>query len=150
MLGTHLKIMTTKNNKNVQDLMKRLITHSKSANALNEKVTNLIIEDMITLYKQNCEAYGPGIMVFNVVDPSRSNFTTLEDFKNDIAIAEENCEDDLATFLQRSVQVAEKCYQTQKAVVLLTDGYDLKLFAVDLEEAVSNINNLFNRAIFEL
>jgi len=139
-----------KNNKNVQDLMKRLITHSKNANSLNEKVTNLIIEDIITLYKQNCDAYGSGIMVFNVLDPSRSNFTTIEDFKNDIAIAEENCEDDLARFLQKSVQIAEKCYKSEKAVVLLTDGYDLKLFAVDLEEAVSNINNLFNRALFEL
>lgn len=131
-------------------MMKRLLTHSRSANALNEKITNLIIEDMIELYKQNCEALGPGIMVFNVADPDRSNFTTVEDFKNDVAIAEENCEDGLASFLQKSAELGEKFYQSEKAVVLLTNGFDLKLFVVDLEEAVSNINTLFNRAVFEL
>jgi hypothetical protein len=64
MLGAVLKIMTTINNDKVKQLMKKLITHSQSSNALNERITNLIIEDIITLYKQHCEAHGAGVLVF--------------------------------------------------------------------------------------
>jgi len=141
--------MTQKKNKNVQQLMKRLITHSQSANALNEKVTALIIEDIITLYKQNCEALGPGVLVFVPTEPARSNFTTLRELKNDRAVAEENCEKDLAMFLSKTEEIIEKIADTDKAAILLTDGYDLKLFVINIDQAVENINSLFNSAIVE-
>jgi hypothetical protein len=149
MLGAVLKIMTTINNDKVKQLMKKLITHSQSSNALNERITNLIIEDIITLYKQHCEAHGAGVLVFCPSNPSRSNFTTARDLLNDRAVAEENCEDDLALFLSKAAEIAQKIKGSEKAAILMTGGDDLKLFVLDLEQAVDNIKNLFQRAIFE-
>lgn len=148
-LGAALKIMTTNNNKKVKQLMRKLISHSQSSNALNERITNLILEDIITIYKQHCEARGPGVLVFCPADPDRSNFTTAKDLLNDRAVAEENCEDDLAIFLGKSAEIAAKINGSDKAAILMTDGTDLKLFVLDLEQAVDNVKNLFQRAVFE-
>lgn len=149
MLGAVLKIMTTTNNEKVKQLMKKLISHSQSSNALNERITNLILEDIITIYKQHCETHGAGVLVFCPTAPDRSNFTTAKDLLNDRAVAEENCEDDLAIFLGKAAEIAEKIRGSEKAAILMTDGADLKLFVLDLEQAVDNIKNLFQRAIFE-
>lgn len=149
MLGALLKIMTKINNDKVKQLMKRLITHSQSSNALNERITNLILEDIITLYKQHCEAHGAGVLVFCPGDPSRSNFTTTRDLLNDRAVAEENCEKELSVFLGKAAEICEKINGTEKAAILMAEGSDLKLFVLDLEQAVDNIGNIFKRAIFE-
>ena len=141
--------MTTTNNEKVKQLMKKLISHSQSSNALNERITNLILEDIITIYKQHCDAHGAGVLVFCPSMPDRSNFTTAKDLLNDRAVAEENCEDDLALFLGKAAEVAEKIRGSDKAAILMTDGADLKLFVLDLEQAVDNIKNLFQRAVFE-
>jgi hypothetical protein len=78
-----------------------------------------------------------------------SNFTTARDLLNDRAVAEENCEDDLALFLSKAAEIAQKIKGSEKAAILMTGGDDLKLFVLDLEQAVDNIKNLFQRAIFE-
>jgi hypothetical protein len=68
---------------------------------------------------------------------------------NDRAVAEENLEKELSTFLGKAAEIAEKINGTEKAAILMAEGTDLKLFVLDLQQAVDNIGDLFKRAIFE-
>ncbi len=144
MLGLISKIMSRKT-----QLIKHLFAGGDEVKRkMGMNVAQVILEDMVTLYREYYLAKGAGMLVFNMDAPGQSKYVTVTDIRADMAVAEEMCDDETAAFLQRALNIIEKEEENNTAVVMLVEdqGSSLQIHVLDLEEAAETIKDIADDA----
>lgn len=72
------------------DLVKTLFKGDEKERMISAGVVRTILADMIKLYFEHKAAVGKGVLVFNPVQPELSNYLTVKDLDNDLAVAQES------------------------------------------------------------
>jgi hypothetical protein len=71
-------------------------------------VVRTILADMIKLYFEHKTAVGKGVLVFNPVQPELSNYLTVKDLENDLAVAQESMNRELEELFELIIKVIQK------------------------------------------
>jgi hypothetical protein len=140
MLGLISKIMSRKN-----QLIKHLFGGGDEVKRkMSKGIAQVILEDMITLYREYYMASGAGILVFNMDQPGQSRYITMADILADKAVAEEMLDEETAAFLAKAANIVEKEEDRNTAVIMLVESgcTNLQVHVIDLEEAADAIEQI--------
>lgn len=140
MLGLISKIMSRKN-----QLIKHLFGGGDEVKRkMSKGIAQVILEDMITLYREYYMASGAGILVFNMDQPGQSRYITMADILADKAVAEEMLDEETAAFLAKAADIVEKEEDRNTAVIMLVESgcTNLQVHVIDLEEAADAIEQI--------
>lgn len=111
---------------------------------MSKGIAQVILEDMITLYREYYMASGAGILVFNMDQPGQSRYITMADILADKAVAEEMLDKETAAFLAKAANIVEKEEDRNTAVIMLVESgcTNLQVHVIDLEEAADAIEQI--------
>jgi len=111
---------------------------------MSKGIAQVILEDMITLYREYYMASGAGILVFNMDQPGQSRYITMADILADKAVAEEMLDEETAAFLAKAANIVEKEEDRNTAVIMLVESgcTNLQVHVIDLEEAADAIEQI--------
>ena len=144
MLGQISKIMSRKS-----QLIKHLFGGGDEVKRkMSKGIAQVILEDMITLYREYYMASGAGSLVFNMDQPGQSRYITMADILADKAVAEEMCDEETAAFLATAANIVEKEEDNNTAVIMLVESgcTNLQIHVVELEEAAEAIDEIAENA----
>ena len=115
---------------------------------MSKGIAQVILEDMITLYREYYMASGAGILVFNMDQPGQSRYITMADILADKAVAEEMCDEETAAFLATAANIVEKEEDNNTAVIMLVESgcTNLQIHVIELEEAAEAIDEIAKNA----
>lgn len=113
-------------------------------NRIAKNAMKVLISDIATLSSEFQTAKGDGALFFNPSDPNRSQYLTLKDIQNDIALAEELCDSNTANFLKKLINMVQKDDNKKNPVVVMVDYNGLSAHKLDLNSLDERIEGLIN------
>lgn len=141
-LGQVLKAMKDATKK----MINSLFGGSEFKNKMAMNTAQMIVEDMLTLYKEYKAATGLGVLVFNGTNTLDSSWMTLADLKADVAVAEEFNDDKTASFLKRCVNACESEADNDVGIIMMVTKDALNLHIIDLEKAADALKEIAENA----
>jgi hypothetical protein len=127
---------------NLKSFGQKLFGKSEVQNRISKSALKVIFGDVCTLYAEFKKAKGYGALFFNPFNPEKSTYLTLPEIRNDIALAEELCDEETAKFLKILSKVVDKEADSENSIVVLVDNKKLALFTMDLNEINKHIDEI--------
>jgi hypothetical protein len=131
-----------------QDLVKTLFKGEEKERMISAGVVRTILADMIKLYFEHKTAVGKGVLVFNPVQPELSNYLTVKDLENDLAVAQESMNRELEELFELIIKVIQKEDDNELALIAMIQDSEVAVHLIDPVEANKNIDELSNGIIF--
>lgn len=131
-----------------QDLVKTLFKGEEKERMISAGVVRTILADMIKLYFEHKSAVGKGVLVFNPVQPELSNYLTVKDLENDLAVAQESMNRELEELFELIIKVIQKEDDNELALIAMIQDSEVAVHLIDPVEANKNIDELSNGIIF--
>jgi hypothetical protein len=131
-----------------QDLVKTLFKGEEKERMISAGVVRTILADMIKLYFEHKTAVGKGVLVFNPVQPELSNYLTVKDLENDLAVAQESMNRELEELFELIIKVIQKEDDNELALIAMIQDSEVAVHLIDPLEANKNIDELSNGIIF--
>jgi hypothetical protein len=130
------------------DLVKTLFKGEEKERMISAGVVRTILADMIKLYFEHKTAVGKGVLVFNPVQPELSNYLTVKDLENDLAVAQESMNRELEELFELIIKVIQKEDSNELALIAMIQDSEVAVHLIDPVEANKNIDELSNGIIF--
>ena len=130
------------------DLVKTLFKGEEKERMISAGVVRTILADMIKLYFDHKAGVGKGILVFNPVQPELSNYLTVKDLENDLAVAQESMNRELEELFELTIKVIQKEESNELALIAMIQDSEVAVHLIDPVEANKNIDELSNGIIF--
>ena len=141
LLGVVLKMF---NSKKTDQLRKMLFSGNEQDRMISAGVMRTIFSDITRLYFENRQAIGKGCLIFNPEDPSKSKFLSRTDLQRDVALAEEDMNEDFANGFKKILNVIDNHDNDDMAIVVMvyTDGLAVNLIDPErIKETIDEISN---------
>lgn len=130
------------------DLVKTLFKGEEKERMISAGVVRTILADMIKLYFEHKTAVGKGVLVFNPVQPELSNYLTVKDLENDLAVAQESMNRELEELFELIIKVIQKEDDNELALIAMIQDSEVAVHLIDPVEANKNIDELSNGIMF--
>lgn len=143
-LGATLNM--TEFSKNAQKIQ-ALFKGTETERMLSAGIIRTILSDMIDIYFRNRSARGPGCLVFNPEDPTKSKYVTKYDLEQDLAIAQEAMDENFSGMFEQVIKVIEKEDQQNIAIVTMVNDDGINIHLLDAEEANKRIDKAIDGLI---
>ena len=141
LLGVVLKMF---NSKKTDQLRKMLFSGNEQDRMISAGVMRTIFSDITRLYFENRQAIGKGCLIFNPEDPAKSKFLSRTDLQRDVALAEEDMNEDFANGFKKILNVIDNHDNDDMAIVVMvyTDGLAVNLIDPErINETIDEISN---------
>ena len=126
----------------IQKIVSQFFSGDDKKRKMAKTVSQMILEDIVTLQKEFREAEGMGCLVFNLENTDDSKFYPIGNVRADISIAEEFNDVKTATFLKQCADMIEKNDDKNLCPVMAVSREDLQLFLVNLAECAQKLEKL--------
>ena len=121
----------TKLSKIAEQLKYNLFSGSETKRRMANNVVRMIIGDVATLYEEFRTHEGDGALFFNPSNPDHSQFLTLTDIQNDIALAQEVLDEDLVSFLTKLQNVVKRESGSGEPIVVMVSQHGMTVHVLD-------------------
>ena len=135
------------NEERVNGLRKMLFSGNESERMISAGVLRTIFSDITRLFFENRQAMGLGLLVFNPESPEKSKYITKRDLENDLALAEEDCNEKFAEGFRKMIQVIEKEKDSDLALVAMAYEDGIAVNLIDPEKINETIDQRSNGLI---
>ncbi len=125
-------------------LAKTIFGNKKEKDRFAATTASLIVGDMITLYDEFRKARGAGALFMNPECPEQSTYLTLKEIHNDMSVAEEFGNNELAGVLKRLINVAQNSDEGD-AVIVTVDSNLLSAHVLNMTKAKEQLSNFAER-----
>lgn len=126
-----------------------LFGKSEVKNRISKNAVELIVGDMVTLYKEFRSAEGLGALFFNTTEPLNSLYMTTKEIYNDIVLAEELMDADTKDFLTKILNLIEKNENNDTPVVVMLDATGMSVHLLDLDMIKEHIEKQARDALLQ-
>ena len=130
-------------------LGKSLFGKSEVKNRISKNAVELIVGDIVTLYKEFRSAQGLGALFFNTTEPLHSLDMTTKEIYNDIVLAEELMDADTKDFLTKILNLIEKNENNDTPVVVMLDATGMSVHLLDLDMIKEHIEKQARDALLQ-
>lgn len=135
------------NSKKTNELRKMLFSGNESDRMISAGVLRTIFSDITRLYFENKSARGKGILIFNPESPTDSKYITKRELENDLALAEEDCNESFADGFKKILHVIETKGDEDLALVCMVYDDGLAVNIIDPDSINETIDELSNGLI---
>jgi hypothetical protein len=132
-----------------KSLSQKLFGKSEVKNKIAKNAVEIILGDMVTLYKEFRSAQGLGALFFNTEKPLNSLYLTTKEIYNDIILAEELMDTDTKSFLTKILNLVEKNEDNETPVVVMLDATGMSVHLLDLDVIKEHIEKQSRDALFQ-
>lgn len=133
--------------KKAAELSRYIFKGNEVENKIAAGVLRTILADITRLYFENKKIKGKGVLVFNPENPEKSRYVTISDLEDDIAVAQEQMNEQFADSLQKIVKLVEKESDADIAIVAMIQPDGVAIHLLDSNEANQRIDELVNGLI---
>lgn len=123
-------------------LTKQLFGGNQVENKIAAGVMRTILSDITRLYFENKQARGKGVLVFNPEEPEKSRFLTVGDLEDDLSVAQEAMNTQMADMLKKVIKVVEKENESDVAIIAMIQLDGIAIHLLDSEEANKRIDEM--------
>ena len=135
------------NSKKTNELRKMLFSGNESDRMISAGVLRTIFSDITRLYFENKSARGKGILIFNPESPTGSKYIPKRELENDLALAEEDCNESFADGFKKILHVIETKGDEDLALVCMVYDDGLAVNIIDPDSINETIDELSNGLI---
>lgn len=129
-------------------LTKQLFGGNQVENKIAAGVMRTILSDITRLYFENKQVRGKGVLVFNPEEPEKSRFLTVGDLEDDLSVAQEAMNTQMADMLKKVIKVVEKENESDVAIIAMIQLDGIAIHLIDSEEANKRIDEMSSGLIF--
>ena len=129
-------------------LTKQLFGGNQIENKIAAGVMRTILSDITRLYFENKRVRGKGVLVFNPEEPEMSRFLTVGDLEDDLSVAQEAMNTQIADMLKKVIKVVEKENESDVAIIAMIQADGIAIHLLDSEEANKRIDEMSSGLIF--
>ena len=129
-------------------LAKQLFKGNEVENRMAAGVLRTILSDITRLYFENKKIKGKGILAFNPEEPEKSRYVTISEIEDDISIAQEQLNTELADSLQKIIKLVEKESKSDLALVAMVQSTGIAVHILDPKEVNQRVDEMANGLIF--
>jgi len=137
--------MTNMNNK-IKQMSATLFGKTETQRRIAKNTVKMIMGDVATLYEEFYKYKGLGALFFNPNKPDQSSYMTVKDLNSDKAVAEEMCDEQTATFLNKLINLIDKNSEDHKPIVVMVSDKGMSAHVLDLNQVEERINNISDAA----
>ena len=123
-------------------LTKQLFGGNQIENKIAAGVMRTILSDITRLYFENKQVRGKGVLVFNPEEPEKSRFLTVGDLEDDLSVAQEAMNTQMADMLKKVIKVVEKENESDVAIIAMIQLDGIAIHLLDSEEANKRIDEM--------
>jgi hypothetical protein len=123
-------------------LTKQLFGGNQIENKIAAGVMRTILSDITRLYFENKRVRGKGVLVFNPEEPEMSRFLTVGDLEDDLSVAQEAMNTQMADMLKKVIKVIEKENESDVAIIAMIQADGIAIHLLDSEEANKRIDEM--------
>lgn len=123
-------------------LTKQLFGGNQVENKIAAGVMRTILSDITRLYFENKQVRGKGVLVFNPEEPEKSRFLTVRDLEDDLSVAQEAMNTQMADMLKKVIKVVEKENESDVAIIAMIQLNGIAIHLLDSEEANKRIDEM--------
>lgn len=123
-------------------LTKQLFGGNQVENKIAAGVMRTILSDITRLYFENKQVRGKGVLVFNPEEPEKSRFLTVGDLEDDLSVAQEAMNTQMADMLKKVIKVVEKENESDVAIIAMIQLNGIAIHLLDSEEANKRIDEM--------
>jgi hypothetical protein len=123
-------------------LTKQLFGGNQVENKIAAGVMRTILSDITRLYFENKQVRGKGVLVFNPEEPEKSRFLTVGDLEDDLSVAQEAMNTQMADMLKKVIKVVEKENESDVAIIAMIQLDGIAIHLLDSEEANKRIDEM--------
>lgn len=123
-------------------LTKQLFGGNQIENKIAAGVMRTILSDITRLYFENKQVRGKGVLVFNPEEPEKSRFLTVGDLEDDLSVAQEAMNTQMADMLKKVIKVVEKENESDVAIIAMIQADGIAIHLLDSEEANKRIDEM--------
>lgn len=134
--------------KGAADLVKHLFKGNEQERMVSAGVVRTILSDMTKLFFDHKVSLGPGILVFNPVEPEKSKYLTKKDIECDLSVAQEQMDKPSENLFKNIIDVVEKEMNSGLALIAMIQDDEIVIHHIDPAEVNKKIDELSNGLIF--
>ena len=123
-------------------LTKQLFGGNQIENKIAAGVMRTILSDITRLYFENKQVRGKGVLVFNPEEPEKSRFLTVGDLEDDLSVAQEAMNTQMADMLKKVIKGVEKENESDVAIIAMIQLDGIAIHLLDSEEANKRIDEM--------